>query len=130
MKRNLSLLFAGALMGASAVSLFHGTSGFSANAAGSETYRQLAIFGDIFERVRAQYRKAKAQADANRAALHVAVQGVEQSVANAWAQLAVAQASLQAREQDCEKLASALADLEKLYLGARPPDSRGRRAGG
>lgn len=55
MKRNLSLLFAGALMGASAVSLLHGTSGFSANAAGSETYRQLAIFGDIFERVRAQY---------------------------------------------------------------------------
>ncbi|MFP3441758.1 hypothetical protein R0K18_28905, partial [Pantoea sp. SIMBA_133] len=41
--------------GASAGSLFHGTSGFSANAAGSETYRQLAIFGDIFERVRAQY---------------------------------------------------------------------------
>ncbi|MCR4267860.1 S41 family peptidase [Nitratireductor sp. ZSWI3] len=55
MKRNLSLLFAGALVGASAVTLLHGTSGFSANAAGSETYRQLAIFGDIFERVRAQY---------------------------------------------------------------------------
>lgn len=55
MKRNLSLLFAGALLGASAVSLLHGTSGFSANAAGSDTYRQLAIFGDIFERVRSQY---------------------------------------------------------------------------
>src|SRR5690606_20501537 len=44
-----------ALMGASAVSLVHGTSGIVANAAGTETYRQLAIFGDIFERVRAQY---------------------------------------------------------------------------
>src|SRR5690606_30417394 len=55
MIRKLTLLFAGALMGASAVSLVHGTSGIGANAAGTETYRQLAIFGDIFERVRAQY---------------------------------------------------------------------------
>ncbi len=55
MKRNLSLLFAGALMGASAVTLVHGVGGFAANAAGSDTYRELAIFGDIFERVRAQY---------------------------------------------------------------------------
>ncbi|MCO0638280.1 peptidase S41, partial [Lutimaribacter sp. EGI FJ00014] len=55
MIRKLSLLFAGALIGASAVSLVHGTNGTAANAAGTETYRQLAIFGDIFERVRAQY---------------------------------------------------------------------------
>ncbi|UUP17505.1 S41 family peptidase [Nitratireductor thuwali] len=55
MIRKLSLLLAGALMGASAVSLVHGTSGSAAVAAGTETYRQLAIFGDIFERVRAQY---------------------------------------------------------------------------
>jgi carboxyl-terminal processing protease len=54
-RRSLSLLFAGALMGASAISLVQGTGGAAANAAGSETYRQLAIFGDIFERVRAQY---------------------------------------------------------------------------
>jgi carboxyl-terminal processing protease len=53
--RKLSLLFAGALMGASAMSLVYGTPGSAANAAGSETYKQLAIFGDIFERVRAQY---------------------------------------------------------------------------
>jgi len=51
----MSLLFAGALMGASAMSLVYGVPGSAANAAGSETYRQLAIFGDIFERVRAQY---------------------------------------------------------------------------
>lgn len=55
MIRRLSLLLAGALMGASAMSLVYGQAGSTANAAGSETYRQLAIFGDIFERVRAQY---------------------------------------------------------------------------
>lgn len=55
MIRKVSLLLAGALMGASAMSLVHGAVGTTANAAGSETYRQLAIFGDIFERVRSQY---------------------------------------------------------------------------
>ncbi|MEM0900166.1 MAG: S41 family peptidase [Pseudomonadota bacterium] len=56
MYRKASLVFAGAILGAV------GTIGASqvlkapqANAAGSETYRQLAIFGDIFERVRASY---------------------------------------------------------------------------
>ncbi|GAA2834655.1 S41 family peptidase [Aminobacter aminovorans] len=53
--RKLSLLLAGALMGGSAMSLVYGAPGSTANAAGSETYRQLAIFGDIFERVRGQY---------------------------------------------------------------------------
>ena len=55
MIRKISLLFAGALMGASAMSLVYGVPGSAANAAGSETYKQLAIFGDIFERVRGQY---------------------------------------------------------------------------
>ncbi len=55
MIRKLSLLFAGALMGASAMTLVYGAPGSTANAADSDTYRQLAIFGDIFERVRAQY---------------------------------------------------------------------------
>ncbi len=55
MMRKFSLLVAGALMGASAMSLVYGGVGSPANAAGSETYRQLAVFGDIFERVRAQY---------------------------------------------------------------------------
>ena len=54
-RRSLSLLLAGAVIGASAMSFVHGAGGAAANAAGSETYRQLAIFGDIFERVRAQY---------------------------------------------------------------------------
>jgi carboxyl-terminal processing protease len=55
MARKVLLLVAGALMGASAMSIVNGSPGSTANAAGSETYRQIAIFGDIFERVRAQY---------------------------------------------------------------------------
>ena len=55
MLRKASILFAGVLMGASATMLVSGPSRISAEAAGSETYRQLAIFGDIFERVRANY---------------------------------------------------------------------------
>ncbi|MGH6761190.1 MAG: S41 family peptidase [Phyllobacterium sp.] len=55
MIRKLSLLFAGALMGATAMVVVQGTPATSANAASSDTYKQLAIFGDIFERVRAQY---------------------------------------------------------------------------
>lgn len=55
MIRKLTLLFTGALLGATAVGLVHGSGSIGANAAGTETYRQLAIFGDIFERVRAQY---------------------------------------------------------------------------
>ncbi|PSM19004.1 MULTISPECIES: S41 family peptidase [Nitratireductor] len=55
MIRKLSLLLAGALMGASAMSVVYGPTGSSAIAASSETYRHLAVFGDIFERVRAQY---------------------------------------------------------------------------
>lgn len=55
MIRKLSILFAGALMGATALTAFVGPSANTANAAGSDTYRQLAIFGDVFERVRSQY---------------------------------------------------------------------------
>jgi carboxyl-terminal processing protease len=55
MIRKLSLLLGGALMGATAMTLVYGVPGSTAIAAGSETYKQLAIFGDIFERVRSQY---------------------------------------------------------------------------
>ena len=54
MVRKTSLVVAGALMGATAMGLVQNLSG-TAVAAGTETYKQLAIFGDIFERVRAQY---------------------------------------------------------------------------
>jgi carboxyl-terminal processing protease len=55
MIRRFSLLLMGAAMGAGVMGLVYGSPGSPANAAGSETYRQLAIFGDIFERVRNQY---------------------------------------------------------------------------
>lgn len=55
MLRKLSLLFAGALVGAGTTVLVAGQPMISANAAGSETYKNLAIFGDIFERVRSNY---------------------------------------------------------------------------
>lgn len=42
-------------MGAAAMGIVYGAPGSPANAASGETYRQLAIFGDIFERVRNQY---------------------------------------------------------------------------
>ncbi|MCB1451941.1 MAG: S41 family peptidase [Nitratireductor sp.] len=57
MIRKFTLLFAGAVFGASAALVV--LTGFdgpgAANAAGASTYRQLSIFGDIFERVRSQY---------------------------------------------------------------------------
>jgi carboxyl-terminal processing protease len=55
MIRKFSLLFAGALMGGAAMSFVYGAPSLSANAASSDTYKQLSIFGDIFERVRNQY---------------------------------------------------------------------------
>ncbi|TDH37657.1 S41 family peptidase [Pseudohoeflea suaedae] len=54
MIRKVTYMAVGALMGATALGTLQAYSG-SAEAAGSETYRQLAIFGNVFERVRAQY---------------------------------------------------------------------------
>ena len=54
MIRKVTLLAVGALMGATALGAVQSYGG-SAEAANSETYRQLAIFGNVFERVRAQY---------------------------------------------------------------------------
>jgi carboxyl-terminal processing protease len=55
MIRKVSYVAFGALIGAGALSGVQGFLGSQANAAGSETYRQLSVFGDIFERVRASY---------------------------------------------------------------------------
>ncbi|OXT02429.1 peptidase S41 [Notoacmeibacter marinus] len=55
MIRKLSLLCAGALMGATAMTVVTNGLDLQARAASSETYRQLAIFGDVLERVRGQY---------------------------------------------------------------------------
>ncbi len=58
MIRKASLLLTGMVLGAAAVSTFsHLPLHFSdtANAAASDTYRQLNLFGDVFERVRSDY---------------------------------------------------------------------------
>ena len=54
MIRRASLVFAGALLGATAtVGIYSAVA--PAVAAGNSTYKELSIFGDVFERVRAQY---------------------------------------------------------------------------
>lgn len=64
MMRKISLLFAGALVGAGTALLVTGQPMIHANAAtNGDTYRQLAIFGDIFERVRANYVEAPDEKD-------------------------------------------------------------------
>jgi carboxyl-terminal processing protease len=59
MMRKISLIFLGALAGAAATLLAVQPQtlplGFSARAAASDTYRQLELFGAVFERVRADY---------------------------------------------------------------------------
>jgi carboxyl-terminal processing protease len=54
MIRRTSLVLVGALMGAAATGLVY-SSIVPAVAANPSTYRELSIFGDVFERVRAQY---------------------------------------------------------------------------
>ncbi|UJW75343.1 S41 family peptidase [Rhizobium sp. SL42] len=54
MIRRASLLLVGALMGATAMSVIY-SAGVPAQAAGPSTYKELSIFGDVFERIRAQY---------------------------------------------------------------------------
>jgi len=82
----------------------------------------VTLSGPIYQggRLSALYRQAQAQTEAARAALHIAAQGVEQQVANAWAQLAVAQASLQASDQRIRANQVAL-------RGAREEQSLGTR---
>jgi carboxyl-terminal processing protease len=54
MIRRASLVLAGALMGATAMGVIY-SAVLPAEAAGASTYKELSIFGDVFERVRAQY---------------------------------------------------------------------------
>ena len=59
MMRKLPLILLGAAAGAALTFLATqpriGVMGASARAAGADTYRQLNLFGDVFERVRADY---------------------------------------------------------------------------
>ena len=54
MVRKVSLVVAGALLGATAMGAVQSFS-LPAEAAGSQTYKELSVFGDVFERVREQY---------------------------------------------------------------------------
>jgi carboxyl-terminal processing protease len=54
MIRRASLVLVGALMGATGMSVIY-AAGVPAEAAGASTYKELSVFGDVFERVRAQY---------------------------------------------------------------------------
>ncbi len=61
MIRKVSLLFVGVLLGAAAAVTLSPARimiGNAANAAASDTYRQLQLFGDVFERVRTDYVEA------------------------------------------------------------------------
>mgnify|MGYP000026408361 CR=1 FL=1 len=82
----------------------------------------LTLSGPIYSggRLSALYRQALAQAEASRAALLVTVQGIEQTVGNAWAQLSIASASLQATDRQIRASRVALRGArEEATLGAR-----------
>lgn len=65
-------------------------------------------------------RQANARRDAARSGLHLARHGVDQGVGNAWARLAVANASLQASEQQIRASRVAFRGVrEEAALGAR-----------
>ncbi|MGO7457913.1 peptidase S41, partial [Rhizobium ruizarguesonis] len=51
MIRRASLFLVGALMGATAMSVIY-SAGVPAEAAGSSTYKELSVFGDVFRRRR------------------------------------------------------------------------------
>lgn len=71
-------------------------------------------------RLSAEYRKAIAQSEAARAALHQTRIAVDQGVANAWAQLAIASASLQATDRQIRASRVALRGArEEAALGSR-----------
>lgn len=82
----------------------------------------VTLSGPIYSggRLAALYRKANAQAAASRFELHTTVMGVEQNVGNAWAQLAIASASLEATERQIRAARVALRGArEEAKLGAR-----------
>lgn len=71
--RKLSLLMIGAAMGAGAATVVSQPtllSGTSAIAASAETYRQLSLFGDVFEKVRTDYVEAPEEAELIQAAIN------------------------------------------------------------
>jgi len=92
--------------------------------AGGATSTQMGVTlsGPIYQggRLSALYRKAVAQSDAARSGLHLAGHGIDQGVANAWAQLAVAAAGRDATDRQIRATRVALRGTrEEADLGAR-----------
>jgi len=69
MIRRIGLLAAGALFGAVVAGSVAQLESGAASAAASDTYRQLNLFGDVFERIRADYVEEPAEADLIEAAI-------------------------------------------------------------
>ncbi|MEL6750916.1 MAG: S41 family peptidase [Pseudomonadota bacterium] len=79
MIRRISMLMTGAAFGALALVAVQTGANLtsSADAAGSETYRQLDIFGDIFERVRSQYVESPEDQELIKNAINGMLQGLD-----------------------------------------------------
>ena len=82
----------------------------------------LSLSGPIYQggALAAAHRKAAAQRDSSRAGLHLAGLNIDQNVGNTWAQLAVANASLAATDQQIRASRVAYRGVkEEASLGAR-----------
>ncbi len=82
----------------------------------------VTLSGPIYSggRLSALYRQSIAQAEASRASLLIASQGVDNAVGNAWAQVAIATASLEATDRQIRASRVALRSArEEASLGAR-----------
>ncbi len=82
----------------------------------------ISVSGPIYHggKLSALYRKALAQAEAQRANLHVVQKTVDQNVGNAWAQVAIATAQIEATDRQIRATRVALRGArEEASLGAR-----------
>ncbi|MBT8457175.1 MAG: TolC family outer membrane protein [Rhodobacteraceae bacterium] len=100
-----------------------GNAGFTVDDDGDdETTIGLAIGGPIYQggAITSAVRQAQARRDASRGALLTTQRTVEQNVGNAWANLSVASASVQASEQEVRAARLALRGArEEFDVGAR-----------
>ena len=100
-----------------------GSAGLSVDQDGDDnTSLGLRLSGPIYQggQLASAYRKSAAQIDASRAALHITRHNVDQSVGNAWAQMAVADAGLVASEQQIRASTVAFRGVgEEASLGSR-----------
>ncbi|MCI2399058.1 TolC family outer membrane protein [Aliiroseovarius subalbicans] len=82
----------------------------------------VTLGGPIYQggKLSALYRQAKARAEASRANLHIVRHSVDQNVGNAWAQLAIAAAQIEATDRQIRATRVALRGArEEASLGAR-----------